>query len=145
MKKFTFPLHRALEWRRTQAHVEEAKLERLYAEIRGFDARQAALGEQRAEAEKAVLAGASSTGAELEALDTFQRFTAAEQVRLEGQRVECRQRIAVQIDVVAAKRRDVRLLERLKERRLKQWISELDREVDAQAEEAFLAKWNAVP
>ena len=34
MKKFCFPLDRVMEWRRTQARIEESKLERLYAELR---------------------------------------------------------------------------------------------------------------
>ena len=141
MKKFHFPLARVMDWRRTQTRMEEAKLEQLYGEIRGLDARRAELNAERTRSELALLAAPSVTGLQLAELDAFQRFSVAEQGRLERQQLDCRQRIAATIQVVAAKRRDVRLLERLKDERLKAWNSELGREIDAQADETYLAKW----
>ncbi len=128
-----------------QARIEETKLEQLHGEIRGIEARQAELNGQRTESEKALLDAPSVTGLQLAELDVFQRFSIAENARLERRRVECGQRIAAQIQLVAEKRRDVRLLERLKEQRLKTWNTELGREIDAQADEAHLAKWKPVP
>lgn len=142
MKKFSFPLSRVMDWRRTQARVEESKLEQLYAELRGLEARALALNEERAASENALLAASSSFGEELAALDRFQRFTVAEHARLAAKRTECTRRIATQMQAVTAKRRDVRLLETLKKERLGMWRAELGREVDAQADEAYLAKWN---
>jgi hypothetical protein len=121
--------------------MEEAKLEQLYGEIRGLEARRAELDAERTKSEQDLLAAASVTGLQLAELDAFQRFSAAERGRLERQRVECGQRIAAQIQVVAAKRRDIRLLERLKEDRLNAWNADLVREIDAQADETYLAKW----
>lgn len=138
MKKFTFPLGRALDWRTAQARVEEAKMERLYAELRAIDSNEAALLRQRAEAERSVLGGAS--GADLAALDSFRRFSVAEHTRLEKLRADCSSRIAAQIQAVANRRRDARLLERLRDNRHAAWTREFDREIDAQASEAFLAR-----
>jgi len=138
MKKFDFPLGRVMDWRATQARVEESKLESLYAELRAIEASESALMRQRSEAERAVLAG--TTGAVLNSLDTFRKFTISEHTRLEKLREECARRIAAQIQVVAAKRRDVRLLERLHDRRHQAWTRDLHREIDAQADEAHLAK-----
>ncbi len=101
-----FPLDRVMDWRRTRARMDEAKLEQLYAEIRGIEARQAELNGERTESEKALLDAPSVTGLQLAELDAFQRFTVAEQGRLERRRVECGQRVAAQIQMVAAKRRD---------------------------------------
>ncbi|HWZ29756.1 MAG TPA: hypothetical protein VNX18_00380 [Bryobacteraceae bacterium] len=143
MKKFSFPLGRVLDWRETQAIIEESKLERLYAELRVIDANEAALIRQRDESNRALLAAPATTGADLAALDTFRRFTAAEHVRLEQRRVDCSKRIAAQIQTLALKRREVRLLERLKARRFAAWNQEFNREIDAQADEAYLAKWSA--
>ena len=39
-------------------------------------------------------------------------------------------------------RRRCRLLERLKERRLAEWTTARDRELDELASESYLAKWN---
>jgi hypothetical protein len=140
MKKFTFPLDRVMSWRRAQARLEEAKLARLYTDLRRIDVRESALREDRAQSERTLLSAPATTGFDLAALDAFHRFTREESARLERARVECRQRIASQSQVVTAKRRDLRLLERLKEQRLKAWQIEYGREIAVQADEAFLAK-----
>jgi len=140
MKKFAFPLERVLDFRRTQARVEEIRLEQLNTEIRGIEARQAALDAQRRGSETAVLSGPGATGLELAELDRFRRFVSAERSRLERQRSDCAGRIAAQIQAVAQKRRDVRLLERLRDRALSSWKVELGREIEAQAEEAHRAR-----
>ena|SRR5579862_4090587 len=141
MKKFAFPLGRVLDWRAMQAQAEESKLERLYAELRAIDSKEAALMRQRADSERALLAAASATGAELAALDTFRRFTVTEHTRLENLRADCSKRIAEQIKIVSAKRRDLRLLERMRTQRFQAWTREFHREIDGQADEAYLAKW----
>jgi len=142
MKKFTFPLARVLDWRATQARIEESKLEQLYAELRAIASSEAELKRQRAESERALLASNVASGSELSALDAFRRFTTAEHLRQEKQRADCSQRIAAQIQLVAAKRRDVRLLERMRDQRFQDWNHQFHRELDAQADEAYLAKWN---
>ena len=141
MKKFTFPLGRVLDWRATQARIEESVLERLYAELRAIDSSEAALKRQRADSERALITSSTAMGAELAALDSFRRFTVAEHTRLEKLRADCSKRIAAQIQVVAAKRRDVRLLEHLRDRRRESWNQDFNREIDAQADEAYLAKF----
>src|SRR5260370_35034472 len=135
MKKFAFPLDRVLDWPRTQARIEESKLERLHAESRAIDARRAALDQERRTSEQATLSGSAITGYELAALDAFQRFTLAERARLEHALTGCRQRVAAQTGVVTAKHREVRLLERLRKQRLGIWKVQQSREIDAQADE----------
>jgi flagellar biosynthesis chaperone FliJ len=142
MKKFAFQLNRVMDWRRSQARAEEINLERLHAELRAIDARDTSLKQERAESERTLLAGPMATGSELAALDAFQRYTEAERTRIGHTRADCSRRIGAQLEVVNVKRRNVRLLERLKERRLKTWIAQLGRETDQQADEAYLAKWN---
>jgi hypothetical protein len=121
MKRFTFPLSRVMDWRRMQARAEELKLEQLYAEIRRIDARAAELDEERSGSERALIAAQESTGEEMAALGAFQRFTRAEQGRLEAKRVECGRKVAAQTLAVAARRRDARLIEKVRERRLAEW------------------------
>jgi flagellar biosynthesis chaperone FliJ len=142
MKKFTFPLGRVMDWRAMIARVEESKLEQMYGELRAIDARMAALDREREQSERAVLAKAVSTGMELASLDTFRRFVFEERIRLERTRAEVQQRITAQIQVVANKRRDVKLLQRLKDDRFESWQKDFAREIDGQAEESFLAKRN---
>ncbi|HTS78612.1 MAG TPA: hypothetical protein VMG40_20545 [Bryobacteraceae bacterium] len=142
MKKFEFSLGRALDWRETLARVEESKLERLYAELRAIESSEAALDQERSRSENAIAHGASHQGSELRAFDAFRRYAVAEYTRLEQRRAECMKRIAAQIQAVAARRRDVRLLENLKHKRLLNWRRGLDREIETQAGENFLARWD---
>ncbi len=141
MKKFEFPLGRVMSWRQTLQQIEESKLQNLYAELRSIEASEAALLEERESSQKTVLARASVTGSELATLDAFRRFAVAEHTRLEQRRAECVKKIAAQVLVVAQKRRDVRLLEQLRSSRLTTWRRELEREIDSQADEAYLARW----
>lgn len=141
MKKFHFPLGRVIDWRQAQARIEELKLEALYAERRAIDLREAALHQEREAAEKAV-ASRGATGADLARLAEYRRFAVAEHTSLEKQRADCVKRIAAQIQAVTEKRRDVRLLERLKQQKLLAWNHQMLIELDAQADEAYLAKWN---
>lgn len=142
MKKFTFPLGRVMDWREMLARVEESKLEQIYAELRAVDTHFAGLERERQQSEQAARSRQSATGAELAAHDSFCRFVLKERGRLEGLRAGIEQRIAAQRQVAAKKRRDVKLLAGLKDQRLARWTREFHHEIDAQAEESYLAKWN---
>lgn len=143
MKKFAFPLGRVMDFRRMQARLEEIKLEALYAEMRAFETREAALIQQNAQSEKTLRAAPSVTGFDLELFASFREAMALEHNRLQKARADCRKRIDAQLAVLAVKRRKVRLLEKLKEKRFEKWEKEMFKEIDQQAEEAYLAKWNA--
>jgi hypothetical protein len=132
-----------MDFRRTQARLEEIKLERLYAELRALDTREVALIEQRVLSEKALKSMASVNGQDLELFSGYQLATKQEQKRLDKARGECRKFIDAQLAVLTVKRRDVKLLEHLKEQRFDKWEHEMFKEIDQQAEEAYLSKWNA--
>jgi hypothetical protein len=143
MKKFVFSLNRVMDWRDTQARVAESKLQKLHAELASIEARSTLLLKERSRSDLELLAAPSATGAELRAISAFRRFSVIEHTRLEALRTDFTRRIAAQLQVVVAKRRDVRLLERLKEQRFAAWQTDFNREIDAQAEESHLAKWNS--
>ncbi len=143
MKKFTFPLRRVLDWRETQARLEESKLEVLYAERRAIESHIATLLEEREKSDRTIAHGNGATGAELEALSAFRRFSVMEHTRLDKLRAGCSQRIAAQLAMVAAKKRDAKLLQRLEQQRLAAWQIDFSKQIDAQAEESHLARWNA--
>lgn len=140
MKNFQFPLASVLDWRRTRVRIEEATLERLYAELRDLEAAVARVQSEQAQSEKALLAAGSAMGAELAALDRFKRWAATEGARLRELSAGCQKRIAAQMETVVQKRRDVRLLERFHERKLTEWKQDLAREIDQQAEELNLGR-----
>jgi flagellar export protein FliJ len=143
VKKFTFPLGRVMDFRRTQQRLEEIKLETLHAGMRAMDAREAALIQRRVQSEKALKSAASATGEELQTFNAYGLAMKEEIKRMDKTRAECRKRIEAQLAVVTAKRREVKLLEKLKEQRFEKWEKEMLKEIDSQAEEAYLSKWNA--
>ena len=143
MKKFGFPLARIMEFRRMQARLEEVKLEGLYAELRALDAREAALTKQKAQSENSVRSAKSVTGFDLELFATFRDAMTLEQSRVERARIDCRKRVEAQLAILTVKRREVKLLERLKEQRFEKWEKDMFKEIDSQADEAYLAKWNS--
>lgn len=143
MKKFAFPLERVMDFRRTQARLEEIKLERLYAELRAIDTREVALIEQRVRSEKALKSSTSVNGQDLELFSSYQMGMKKELKRMDKSRGECRKFIDAQLAVLTVKRRDVKLLEHLKEQRFDKWEHEMFKEVDQHAEEAYLSRWSA--
>ena len=143
MKKFTFPLGRVMDFRRIEQRLEEIKLETLYAGLRAMDTREAALIQKRVQSEKSLKSAASATGEELQIFNAYGLAMKEEIKRMEKTRAECRKRIEAQLAIVTTKRCEVKLLEKLKEQRFQKWEKEMFKEIDNQAEEAYLAKWNA--
>jgi len=139
MKKFSFPLSRVMEWRETQVELEQVKLERLHAELRGLESRVATLRADVEASHRSLVVARAATGAELAALDAFRRSAAMQCGHLETAMVGCRGRIAAQMQVIVQRRREARLLERLHERRLADWNAEYAREIDREADELYLA------
>ncbi len=140
MKKFEFPLSRVLDWRRTEAQIEESKLEQLFAELRGIEAREVTVRAELARSESVVRAAPALMGAELAVLDAFKRAAAQERLELQNAAALCQGKIARQAEVVTGKRREVKLLERLHQRKFDAWKVEFSREIDRQAEELHLAR-----
>lgn len=141
MRRFQFRLESVLKWRLTQLEIEETALERLFSELRRMDAGLAALAAAKASAERAVLSAGTVEAQQLAALETHRRHLARERVRLLGERAGLEQRIAAQRQRVLKAERDLRLLEKVKERRLTEWRAAADREQEALASELFLARW----
>jgi hypothetical protein len=140
MKRFIFPLERVLDYRRVHLQIEECKLEQLHAELNGIDAHASALAADLALSQRALVTAPSVTAMEFATLDAFRRYTAFETVRADRARVDCRRRLTAQREAVTQRRRDVRLLENLRDRRLRTWKAGLDREIEQQAAESFLAR-----
>ncbi len=140
VKTFQFTLAHAMEWRRSSVRLEEAKLETLYAELRCLEAAAASIRAEQAQSERTLFAAASVMGAELAVLGDFKQWVKTECGRLQEASAGCQKRIAAQMETVVQRRRDLRLLERLHERKLAEWKQDLAHEIDEQAEELNLRK-----
>jgi len=141
MKRFSFRLQNVLKWRLLQLELAEEKLQELFGEARSLEARQVSLAEGKAAEEHSVLNAKTVPAQELAALDAHRRWTAAQQERLARQLLDCQGRIAAQREQVRKAEQNLKLLEKLRERRLAEWTFALEKEYEALGEEAFLAQW----
>jgi hypothetical protein len=141
MKKFTFSLERVLAWRRSQARLEELKLERLRADRHALEARRKFLAGESSRTLSALLRASPVTGGDLEALDRFRKSTAVQAARLDGLVRDLDGQIAAQTEAVSSRRRDVKLIDQLREKKLQTWRRAFLKEIDQQAEESHLARF----
>ena len=110
--------------------------------LRAIDAREAIVIQRRGQAEKALKSKTAVSGDELQEFDRYGLAMKEELKRMDKTRIECRKRIDAQLVVLMVKRREVKLLEKLKEQRFEKWEKEMLKDIDQQAVEAYLAKWN---
>lgn len=141
MKKFRFPLERLLNYRRAQLAAEQAKLEKILAEQRALRERRAALEREDRAIRENLRRLPELASAELEAAAMFRRYAETETVRLLSAEGELASRLERQREAVLCARREVEVLERLRERKREDWRRELDREMEAQVAELVIARW----
>ena len=140
MKKFYFPLEKALEWRKLSVEREEEKLQRLFADrnsidqqIRAVEAEQAKLNEELAQAP-------SRFARELAAMDSWRQYLIRRRSTLSASRAACEQRIQAQRLSLMEARRQLQLLENLEARKRSEWQQAYDQEQETLAGELHLAR-----
>jgi flagellar export protein FliJ len=139
MKSFQFRLAAALRLRETQAQIEQTKLAQLLAEEQKIKNFLDALQEERRN-ELSRLHGAKEVSAlELRSLSSFL-------VGLESRTLDLQNALAKQSRIVQEQRlrvlraqRNVRLLIKLREKKLREWTAEAEREIENIAQDAWLA------
>lgn len=141
MTSFQFPLQRVLEWRRTELELEEIQYRRQVAILAGLDRQRAELEEAGKSAERQVREWNPLAGGDLGALGGFRLHVSARQQEMALSRGECTRQLDRQHSLMLEARRRLRLLERLKERRLAEWRSACNKELEELASESYLAKW----
>jgi len=139
VQRFRFRLETVLGWRRLTLEMEENRLEQLFAERAMLDRQAAELASRAMDAGR-FLSRAVLRAEELAAIEPHRRRLAREAERLETLRADCESRIAQQRARVLEAERNLRLIERLKERRRAEWVYLQDREMEAFASEMFLAR-----
>ncbi|MBS1858436.1 MAG: hypothetical protein JST11_23905 [Acidobacteria bacterium] len=142
MKSFRFPLEKALEWRRKQLELEEARFRRQAAAVAALDRERAETEAAGIRAEIQVRQWGSVAGSDLAALDHFRLRVKNDEARIARDRAAAAAELAVRQESMLEARRRATLLERLRERRYKEWEAERDRELDEIAAESYLARWS---
>jgi flagellar protein FliJ len=141
MKTFRFPLQRVLEWRALQQRVEEDKLAGLQQQMASLLQVREQLAAARNRSESHLFASGSVAGSDLQSWALYQARLAKQQELLRTRLAQCEKLILEQRQRLLKARTDHRVLEKLKERRLRQWVYLNDRELEDTAAEAYLAKW----
>ena len=141
MKRFEFPLERALAMRRIDRDREVAKLEIALAAERAIQGKQAANEHDLSSGRQWRRAIQSAEAVDLAAEDAWRAHLLALNRRLDRDLEAARRTTAEQRVAVANAERRVRLIERLEQARRREWRSAVDRELEATAQELWLARW----
>lgn len=139
MKSFQFRLAGALRLRETQEQLERSKLSQLLAEEQKIKNFLAALQQERQNELSRLYEANQVAAEELRSLSSF--LVGMESRTLDLQNALARQTRIVQeqrIRVLRAQR-NVRLLVKLREKKLREWTAEAEREIENVAQDAWLA------
>ncbi len=142
MKIFRFPLQRVLEWRALQLRVEEEKLAALQQQLASLLQMREKLAAERNRSQSNLFASGSAAGSELQTWALYQARLVKQQELVKAQLLQCEKLTLEQRQRLLKARTDHRVLERLKERRWRQWVYLNDRELEDSAAEAYLSKWS---
>jgi len=142
MKPFRFRLEKVLTWRLKELELEQFRMRELAAALESTEQKRARLEAERLAAQQALQLSRTTPAEELAAYDAF----LVRLRKLDQQLLELRRRQQQELDrqrkrVLEAQRR-CRLLERLKERRRREWEIEVNRELENFAAEAHLFRWS---
>jgi hypothetical protein len=143
VKSFSFRLDRVLDWRRKQLDLEEVRFRQAAAAVAAVDQARAELAAASARTEHEVRSWERVGGGDLAALDEYRAHVKLEDARLAARRAECARAQADQQALMLEARRRCRLLERLRERRLEEWKTARDREMEEIASESYFAQWGS--
>ena len=142
MKTFRFPLQRVLEWRALQLRVEEEKLAALQQQLTSLLQMREKLASERNRSQSHLFASGTAAGSDLQTWALYQARLVKQQELLKTQLLQCEKLTLEQRQRLLKARTDHRVLERLKERRWRQWVYLNDREQEDTAAEVYLSKWS---
>ena len=141
MTTFRFPLQKALDWRRTQLELAEARVEQQLAALAAIDQARAEMDAMQERTEVEVRQLARIDGGDLSALGSFRLALKARGKSLAAKRAQCQKELAGRQAALLEARRRCRLLERLKDRRQAEWQATAEKELDELAADSYLAQW----
>jgi hypothetical protein len=142
MQRFQFRLERVLEWRRKQCRMEENRLAACFGLVQAAERKIEQLKAERTAIDRELLTRYAIPAADLLNLGLYRLRANQQETELAEER---RQRVlsaSEQCARVQRAQRNVKLLEKLKERRLEEHAVLAGRELEAVAAEAYLARWS---
>lgn len=141
MQAFRFRLARVLEWYTRQYEEEERRLAACLAALADANRAIAALQAERLATERDVVSRTAIPARDFVALGVYRLAAKRREVELDGVRAAREADVQAQRVRLQAAQRRVRLLEKLRERRLGEYVYAETRELEELASDAFFAKW----
>jgi hypothetical protein len=139
MTPFRFRLARVLSWYSKQCDLEEGRLHVCSAGVLETAAEITRLQHARAALESEMVRSISPNAAELVAMELYRERTKRDEIRLQEEFQKRQRALEAQRAVLEAARRRFRLLEKLRERRLSEYVVAADQELEELAADAFRA------
>lgn len=141
MKPFSRSLGKVLEYRRLQLELAEATLRRTQTQQSLLEKRVRAREAESAAARRQVLAQGAIDGTALSTMQTYLDALQQDQRRAAQAAARLNQDKGRQMADVLKARRDMRIIERLKEKRQREYSRELDRKLERETAEWTLGRF----
>src|SRR5579883_1149006 len=141
MKSFRFSLQRVLEWREVQLRTEEERLSSLQQQLSGLLIRDKELQASLVRSEMELRTRPLIPAVEIAAITGFRKRVEDQRRQLRAACFKVERDIDAQRNKLLQARRDHRMLEKLREKRLAEWAYLHDRELEDVAADSFLAQW----
>lgn len=141
MGPFRFRLERVLDWYHGQCQLEELRLAACLAAVGEVKGAMARLQVERLDIESDLLSRSTIPARDFAALGFYRLRVREQEVELSIERERRERAVFEQSAQLQAADRRLRLVKKLRERRVAEYIHAEDREMEGLAAEAYLAKW----
>ena len=142
MASFQFSLEKVLRWRSVELTAEEAKLKAFVQQQLHLQTRLAEVSAERSKLISSLGSMPDLRGDDLRTLTACGLRLRRTAENLAQQLMRCSRELSKQRKKYSEAKRRVRLLEELKDRRLREWKYEEAVLLEELASESFLANWN---
>jgi flagellar export protein FliJ len=142
MARFQFSLEKVLRWRSVELAAEEAKLKQLVQEQLHLQSVLAEVSSERLKLISSLGSMPNLSGDDFRTLTACGMRLRRHAENLAQQLVRCGRDLGAQRKKYNEAKRRVRLLEELKDRRLREWKYQEAALLERLASESFLANWN---
>ncbi len=137
MKRFLFPLHRVLLYRRTQADLEKARLVTLEAELSQLRHQLDTLNQSFQNELRIVLPNPQARTE----LGRYRMVVETQALQLNRQITGKQSEIAKQNELYVKANQAAEVLTKLKDRQKHNWDQDLQKELDSLAMDSYLSRW----
>jgi hypothetical protein len=141
MKAFRFPLDRALRIRRAQFEIELAKLQRFTRDREQVEVQARRIQMEAANTRRTIASQPLIVPGEISTMPDYQHGIKQGLLKLDRQCQELIKRVQEQQRQTVEAERKVKLLEKHRAKRFTEWETEMAKEQETFAAEAYLARW----